>query len=211
MTFVLPRIDITPMLIEALLHLLHLLDSSLFGIALHTTVERGVNLQSLSIVSIGPVVTIILFAPVFHPVGHCLAEVVGLTVVGILHAVVEFDFYLLQRVVLCFGQVVMMIHVVKHHITSAQRVFRVDARIIIRRSFEESDENSGLLGSQMFGCRAEISLRCRLDAKGVGAEIYGIGIHGDNLLLGEIPLQLIGRDPLLALHNEHLQSGNITQ
>ena len=91
MTFVLPWVDISPMLVKRLLNLFHLFDSSFFCIALHTTIDGGVNLQTFCVVCICTIFTIILLAPFFHPVGYCLTEVVGFTIVCILYTIVEFD------------------------------------------------------------------------------------------------------------------------
>ena len=209
--FVLPGIDVAPMLVESLLHLFHLLDGSLLGIVLHAQVEGGMNLQTFGVVGVGTVVTIVFLAPLLHPVGNGLAEVVGLAVVGILHTVVELYFGLFQRVAGFGCEVAVGAHIVEYDIAATEGILRIDARIIIGGGLEQSYEYGGLLGGHVLRRGAEIGLGSRLDAEGVGAEVDGIGIHGDDFLLGEVPLELVGRDPLLALHDEHLQSRDVAK
>ena len=211
MAFVLPGIDIAPMLIESLLHLLHLFDGSFLGIMLHATVEGGVNLQTFGIISIGTVVAIILLTPRLHPVGHRFTEVVGIAVIGILHTIVQLDFLLLKGFALLRCEMTVAKHVVEHHIATTEGILRIDARIIIGGGLEQSYQNGRLVGGEMLGSSAEIGLGSGLDAKGIGTEVNGIGIHGQYLVLIEIPFQLIGGNPLLALHDEHLQARDIAQ
>ena len=120
MTLVLPRIRISPVGIECLLHLFHLFDSSILSVFLHTCVDGGVNLQTFSIICILSIVTIIVFTPVFHPVAYSLTEVVGFTIIGILHAVVKFNLNLFQRVTLLLCQMSVLPNQVKHHVSTSQ-------------------------------------------------------------------------------------------
>ena len=92
---VLPGISAAPVRVKALLHLLHLLHGSLLGILLHARVECGVNLQSLGVVGVFVIFAVVVGTPALHKVGHSLAEVVSLAVVGILHAIVELNLQLL--------------------------------------------------------------------------------------------------------------------
>ena len=208
---VLPGIHITPMLVKSLLNLFHLLDGSLLGIALHATVECGVNLQSFGIVGIDTIVTIILLTPVLHEVSNGFAEIVGSTVVGCLDAVVQFDFFLLEGFALIGSQMMVAQHIVEHHITTVEGILRIDAGIIIGGCLEQSYQHRTLVGSQVLGCGTEIRLCCRFDAKGVGTEVYRVGIHRQNLLLIKIILQLIGGNPFLALHDEHFETRDGTE
>ena len=82
------------MLVEIVLHLSHLLTSGLLSIFLHTGVDGGIYLQTFSIE--GVAVIEIVLTPVFQIVGYCLTEIVGIAIVGGLHAVIELDIELLQ-------------------------------------------------------------------------------------------------------------------
>ena len=79
-SLVLPGVRAAPVLVEGLLHLLHLLEGGLFGIFLHARVDGGVDLQSFGIE--GVTIVEVVLAPVLQIVGHSLAEVVGVAVVG---------------------------------------------------------------------------------------------------------------------------------
>ena len=87
----------------------------------------------------------------------------------------------------------------------------MNAGIVVGGGLEHSDEHGRLLGGEGTWGGAEVGLGGGLDAKGVGAEVDGVGILGENLLLGEEVLQLVGCYPLLALHDEHLQAGNVAE
>ena len=91
MVLILPRILFSPVRLEVLLHDLHLFNSGFLSIFLHTCVDGGVDFQTAGI----EVVTVFL-APMFQVVGHCLAEILCLTVVVALHFVVEFGGNLAQ-------------------------------------------------------------------------------------------------------------------
>ena len=105
----------------------------------------------------------------------------------------------------------MLLHQVEDDVTTLQRVFWIDERIIIGGGLEHTHEDSGVLGLQVLGRTTEVGLAGGLDAEGVGTEIDGVGIARQDLLLVEEKLQLVGRDPLLALHDEHLQTRDIAQ
>ena len=99
---------------------------------------------------------------------------------------------------------VVLSHQVEHDITPFQRIVWVDEWIIIGGCLEHTHEDSGILRCQVLWLAVEVGLAGRLDAEGVGAEVHGIGILRQNLVLCEEELELIGCDPLLALHDEHL-------
>ena len=94
MALILPGIDRAPMLVEGLLHLFHLFVGSLLGIFLHAGVDGGVDFQTLGIK--GVTVIKVFLAPAFQIIGHSLAEVVGIAIVGTFYAVVKFDVEPLQ-------------------------------------------------------------------------------------------------------------------
>ena len=61
------------------------------------------------------------------------------------------------------------------------------------------------------GLAVKVGLAGRLDAEGVGAEVYCIGILRQDLVFGEEEFELVGRDPLFAFQDEHLQSRDVAQ
>ena len=105
----------------------------------------------------------------------------------------------------------MLTHEVEHDIATLQGVLWIDEGVIEGGSLEHPHEDGSILWRQVLGLAVEIGLTGRLDAKGIGAEIHRVGILCQDLVLGEEELKLIGRDPLLALHDEHLQPRDVTQ
>ena len=91
MARILPGVGRTPVRVEGLLHLFHLLACSILGVFLHAGVESSLDAQTSGIE-----VDAVVVAPVLEFVCHRLTEIVGLAIVGILDAVVEFDLELLQ-------------------------------------------------------------------------------------------------------------------
>ena len=70
---------------------------------------------------------------------------------------------------------------------------------------------AALIGGQLLRGGVEVGLRGGFDTIGIATEIYGIGIHGDDFLLGENRLQLNGDDPLLALDDEQAEYRNLAE
>ena len=105
----------------------------------------------------------------------------------------------------------MGIEVVEHGVAACQTVLGIGTRVVHRGGLEHTDQQGALLGGQFFRRGVEIGLGSRLDAVSVGTEVYGIGVHGDDLFLVEDRLQFGGDDPLLALDNENLQPGDLAQ
>ena len=135
-----------PVVVEVVLHLLHLLHGSLLGVFLHPRIERGVDLQTGAVE-----VVAILFTPVLEIVGNGLAEVHGLTVVVLLHLEVEFDGQFLERVAGGFREVAMRIHIRQHHIAAALAVLWIGLWIIHRRGLQHTDEHCAVLRRETVG------------------------------------------------------------
>ena len=102
-------------------------------------------------------------------------------------------------------------HVAQHHVTAVHAVLGMQAGVIVGGGLEHAHQHGGLLGGQVLWRGVEIGLACRLDAEGVRTEIHRVGIHCQNLLLTEVGFQFHGCDPLLGLHDEHLDTGDISQ
>ena len=100
---------------------------------------------------------------------------------------------------------------VEHDVTAFEGVVGIDEGVVIGGGLEHAYEDGGVLRLQVFGRTAEIGLAGCLDAEGVGAEIDCVGILRQDLFFGEEVLELVGGNPLLALHDEHLQSRDVSQ
>ena len=83
--------------------------------------------------------------------------------------------------------------------------------VIVCGSLQHTHKDSCLFWGEILWRGVEIGLACRLDAEGVRTEIHRVGIHCQNLLLTEVGFQFHGCDPLLGLHDEHLDTGDISQ
>ena len=80
-----PRVAKTaPMVVETLLHFLHLLIDSFLSIALHATVERGVDFQTIGI----RVELRTVFLDIFS---NRLTEIEGFAIVGTLNTEIQFQ------------------------------------------------------------------------------------------------------------------------
>ena len=105
----------------------------------------------------------------------------------------------------------MLLHQVEDDIAALQGILWIDKGIIIGSGLEHTHQDGCILRLQVLGRAAEIGLAGSFDTEGVGTEIDGVGIARQNLLLVEEIFQFVGRDPLLALHDEHLQTRYVTQ
>ncbi len=214
--FVAPRIThATPMRIEVSLHVLHLAMHGLLGILLHLRVEGSVYLQAVRIdVQVGELL--------LHVVFERLAEIESLTVVGILHRKVQLDRRLLQAFERCFvshihiakallEHIAVRIHLAEHGVTTFQRVFGIDTRVVGRSSFEQAHQNGCLLGIE-FGRRfVEVSARGCLYAESIRTEVDGVGILFKDFLFVAKEFNESGNDYLLALHDNDTQTGDFTE
>ena len=90
-------------------------------------------------------------------------------------------------------------------------MFGVGAWIIIGGSLKHTYEYGSLIGSQFLRTYVEVGLCSCLDAIRVGTEIYSVGIHRDDFLLGVDSLQLGCYNPFLALDDENAQTGHLAQ
>ena len=79
--FVNPRVGVSPMVVEVVLHYAHLLSHSLFGIGLHARIDGAYYFQAVGIEIVARFV-----APLLEFLSHGLAEVKRLAIVGLLHA-----------------------------------------------------------------------------------------------------------------------------
>ena len=105
----------------------------------------------------------------------------------------------------------MLLHEIQNDITTLQRILGIDEGIIIGGSLEHAHEDGSILGCQILRLAVEVGLAGSFDAKRIGTEINGIGILRENLVFGKEILELVGSNPLLALHDKHFQPRDIAQ
>ena len=105
----------------------------------------------------------------------------------------------------------MLVHQVEHNVTALQRVVGVNQRVVVGGSLQHTYQHSCILGSKILWRATKVSFTSCLDTECVRTEIHGVGILCQNLVLVKEELQLVGSNPLLALQNEHLDTGDVTQ
>ena len=135
----------------------------------------------------------------------------GLAVVVGLNAEFQLDGQLADGVVFRLLQVIFPHHVGQHDIPAFQAVVVVGNGVVGGGCLEHAHQHGGLLCGKFFRGGVEIGPAGGLDAECVGAEVNGVGIHGQDLLFVVDGLELGGYDPLLRLHDEHLQARDVAQ
>ena len=113
----------------------------------------------------------------------------------------EFEVQRLSRIFLVFflSQITLLGHLVEHHVTTLKTTVRMADRIEIGGVFTQADEHSGLCDGEVLRILTEISVRSRLDTYRIVEKIEVVEIHGDNLILCIVTLQLNGYHPLYRL------------
>ena len=196
-SFVAPRGLTAPMIVEPLLYGAHLFLHSLFSIALHTSVEGCIDLQS-----IGIEVYVVCLRPIFEIVLDGFAEIEGTPIVGLLNGIVQVDGYLRQRVQFPPREFIMLEHIVQHDIATSKAILGVNLGIVSGRRLQQTHQHCRLLSCQILRSRLEVSLGCRFDAEGIAAKIHRIEIEGQDVLLAVHVLDLDGGNPFFRFHHQ---------
>ena len=189
---------------EIFLHFLHLFAHSLFGITLHAGVEGGINFQT-----IGIGVEFRRHIPQF--VKDSLPEIERCSVVSILDREAEFDGQVLQTVTLAPCKMPMCVHVFDDGVAASQGILGVDFRIVGRCGLKQSYKHGGLFHCKVLRRGAEVSLCGSLYAVGVRTEVDRVGVHRKDFLLGADHFEFRSDDHLLAFHDNHLHSRDISK
>ncbi len=105
------------------------------------------------------------------------------------------------------GDLAVFEHGVDHEVTPALGVLRIRDGRVLRGRFGEAGQHRRLLQGQVFRPLAEVVLGARLKAINAVSEVDLIGVHGEDLRLGEAALDLDGKDDLLHLAAEALFRG----
>ena len=190
--------------VEGTLERAHVFRDSLFGIALHLLVEGGVDFQTIR-------VGVHIWAVLFDISGHGLAEIQGVSLLLGFGGEVQFDGQGLEGVAFGTAEVLVLVHILQHHVAAPERGFGIYARIVRAGGLEEADKHGGLFGFQVARLFIEIGTRGRLDAVGVAAEVNGVGVHRQYLVLVVEQFEFDGYQHLLALLDEDAHARDITQ
>ena len=108
-------------------------------------------------------------------------------------------------------QLPMRVHIVQHHISARQTVFRIYFGIISGGCLEQTHQNRSLFGCQILGSCLKICLCSRLDAKRIAAEIDSIKIECQDILLAIHVFYLDCCNPLFRLHHQQTKSWHFSQ
>ena len=108
----------------------------------------------------------------------------------------QLDIQLRERVTLRLGEFAVLGHLGEDDVTSFFTSLVKSPRIVSRRVLQHADEDSGFLLGQLIRLFAKINLGGGLNAHSIVHEVELVQVHGDDLLLRVIFLQLGGHDPL---------------
>ena len=125
----------------------------------------------------------------------------------VLHLIGQSDRYLLDGVSFFLGQKAVLLHSGDHKVSSFERSFRVEGRIVSCRLVYHSDKSGGLLDGKVGRGFAEERLGRSLDTVCIAAEEDLIHVHVHDLVLGIASFELDGRHPFLELGPYHLERG----
>ena len=206
MALILPWVLARPVVVEVTLDDTHLSLCSLFCVFLHTRINSGVNLQTVSVE-----INIIVLTPVVKFISNGLTEILCLSIVIVLHTIVELDRFLGKGVVSFTCQILVSTHVVEYHITTFEGIVGIGSGIIIGCSLEQTDKNSSLFRGQFLWCGTEICFCCSFDAVCIGPKIHCISIHGEDVFFIEKHLNLHSGNPFLTFHDEHFYTRDVAQ
>ena len=208
----------------------HMLQQSLLGIFLHRRVDRGIDLQTITIdVVVRAVGLLVLLAPavervviplverlieipivvelrtlgagLIHHQSQHLAEVGCRTVVVRDGAVVELNGQCRERIVLLACDATIGTHTRHHRIAACNRVVVVQNGVVARGLVHNANQHRSLLNIKLIGRLVEERARCRLDTVGIRSVFDRIEIHRHQLLLGVVVFELYGCDPLFELRD----------
>ena len=114
-----------------------------------------------------------------------------------------------RPVLLALGDVAVLQHPVEDVGLPLVGPLRVEIGGIVARGLGESRQHGRFRQRQVPGAFPEIPLGGGLDAVGAVAEIDVVQIEGDDLLLGQIPVDLVGEERLLDLPHVALLRGEV--
>ena len=184
----------------------HVLLDCLLGVLLHTGINGGVYLETVTIeVIVGAVFLGIVGTPVFEHQSQILSEIGGFAGIVCLRLEVgHINGQCLDGVELRFVQITIFLHLAEDHVAAVHGGLIVASRTVFGGRFEHADQEGSLLGVDFRWALVEIGACRGFDADSLVAEIHGVEVHGQNLILGVFAFQLGGDDPLLEFDEHQL-------
>ena len=115
----------------------------------------------------------------------------------------------LEGVTFRLGKIVHLLHAGEHQVAAAQGVVRIQGRVVTRGLVHHAHQHGAFFREQFRGLLSEKLVGRRRDAIGIGAEEHGVHVHVHDFVLGVIPLQLDGGNPLLQFNPHHAQPAHM--
>ena len=212
----------------------HVLGHSLLGVLLHLVVDGGIDAQAVPVEVVGGAVALlVLVQPAvdrvvvpaerivrevlrelvvralgtrgLHVAAEHVAEIGRVAGVVVLHLEIQGNGNLTEGIALRLGQVAALLHLPDHEVAALQGAVGVEDGVVARGLVDHAHQQGGLLDREVGRLLGEVRLRGSLHAVGAAAEEDGVQVHVHDLVLGVVPLDLDGGDPLLELDAHHLE------
>ena len=145
-----------------------------------------------------------------HVFAQHVPEIGSLAGVVVLLSVVQHYRQGHQGVGIGLGDVAVFAHLADDVVAPRDGLVVVEHRVVAGGLVDRAHQCRALLQVEVYGLLIKEGIGRRLDAVGVAAEEYGVHIHGHDLVLGVVALQLYGGDPFLELadyQSEHCLTG----
>ena len=139
-----------------------------------------------------------------HHAPYHIPEIRGPACIVVEDLVGKFYRNLLDGISLILVDVSCLFHLPDDEVPPGEGLVRIQGRVVPGRLVGHSDEGCGFFDRKFGRLLGEEGLRSRPDSVGVAAEEDGVEIHGHDLILGVVLLELDGSDPLLELDPDHL-------
>ena len=131
-----------------------------------------------------------------HIFAQIFTQISGRTVLVVGAVEVEREWFSRILAVFAAAQIARLLHLREHHVSSVAGTLRIAHWVEERRVLAESDERSCLGEGQVFRLLIKIGVCRRLDAHGIVQEVEIVEIESQDFLLGVVPFQFHGDDPL---------------
>ncbi len=173
-----------------------LLADRILGVALQPRIQRGAHHQATLEDSRGTELGLELLLHVRNEVGRRVDPIAGRLRALQLHLLGE------RLLVLGFGDVAVSEHLDQHVVAALQRTVRVVVRVESARLLRQAREHGCLRQRELACLFREVGARCRLRPVGSVAEVDGVEVHLEDLLLGVALLEFGGEVRLARLPGE---------
>ena len=142
-----------------------------------------------------------------HVAAEHLPEVRGVAGVVVLDLVFYHDGQPADGIEFGLAEVARLLHLLEYEVPPVEGLLGIEGGVVPGRLVDHSDEGRRLLDGQVGRSLREEGVRSRLDAICIAAEEHRVEVHVNYLVLGVVPLEFDGGDPLLELDEDHPDLG----